>query len=64
MKIYINNQPRDIAKDSSIADLLTDFSSEGVATALNGKFVSREARHITVLKEGDQVVIISAAYGG
>ena len=38
--------------------------AEGTATALNGNFVKRELRPTTILQEGDEVVIISAAYGG
>lgn len=64
MKIIVNNQPRDIEEGSSIADMLDGLSSEGTATALNGIFVKRDARQTTLLQEGDEVVIISAAYGG
>lgn len=64
MKIIVNNLPREIADGSSIADLLADMPAEGTATALNGNFVKRELRPTTILQEGDEVVIISAAYGG
>ncbi|MDE6510899.1 MAG: sulfur carrier protein ThiS [Muribaculaceae bacterium] len=64
MKINVNNQPRDIAEGSTIADLLKDIPEEGTATALNGRFISREARQTAILREGDEVVVISAAYGG
>lgn len=64
MKIIVNNQPLDIAEGSSIADILDGKPSEGIATALNGIYVNREARQNTLLQEGDEVVIISAAYGG
>ena len=64
MKINVNKQPRDIAEGSTIADLLKDIPEEGTATALNGRFISREARQTAILREGDEVVVISAAYGG
>ena len=64
MKINVNNQPRDIAEGSTIADLLKDIPEEGTATALNGRFISRDARQTAILREGDEVVVISAAYGG
>ena len=64
MKINVNNQLRDIAEGSTIADLLKDIPEEGTATALNGRFISREARQTAILREGDEVVVISAAYGG
>lgn len=64
MKVNVNNQPRDIAEGSTLAVLLNDIPEEGTATALNGRFISREARSATILHEGDEVVIIRAAYGG
>ena len=64
MKINVNDQPRDIREGSTIADLLTDIPEEGTATALNGRFISRDARQTAILHEGDEVTIISAAYGG
>ena len=64
MKVNVNNQPRDIAEGSSIADLLKDIPEEGTATALNGRFISRDARQTAILREGDEVVVIKAAYGG
>ena len=64
MKIIVNNQSRDVAECSSIADILVGIPSEGTATALNGIFVTRDARQGTILHEGDEVLIISAAYGG
>lgn len=64
MKVNVNDQPRDIAEGSTLAVLLNDIPEEGTATALNGRFISREARSATILHEGDEVVIIRAAYGG
>ena len=64
MKINVNNHPRDIADGSTIADLLKGITEEGTATALNGRFISRDARHTATLREGDEVVVIRAAYGG
>ena len=64
MKINVNNHPRDIADGSTIADLLKGIPEEGTATALNGSFISRDARHTAILREGDEVVVIRAAYGG
>lgn len=64
MKVNVNNQPRDIAEGSTLATLLKDIPEEGTATALNGRFISRDARQTAILREGDEVVIIRAAYGG
>ena len=64
MEIKVNNQPRQVAEGTTITDLLEEIPSKGIATAVNGKFVPLEARHNTILSEGDEVIIISAAYGG
>lgn len=64
MKIKINNEIREVMNGASIADILTDIQQSGTATALNGNFIAKDARAKTILKEGDEVTIISAAYGG
>ncbi|MDE6290769.1 MAG: sulfur carrier protein ThiS [Muribaculaceae bacterium] len=64
MKINVNDQPREIGEGSTIADLLKDIPEEGTATALNGRFISQDVRQTAILREGDEVIIISAAYGG
>lgn len=64
MKIKINNEVRELAEGISLASLLSDMPMEGTATALNGQFVPKEARVSTILQDGDEVTIISAAYGG
>lgn len=67
MRIRINDQPADLdATTATVADLLKsrNIPSGGTAVAINAKLVRREQWEITELKEGDNVMIISAAYGG
>lgn len=64
MKIKVNNEICEVMNGASIADILTDIQQSGTATALNGNFITKDARAQTILKEGDEVTIISAAYGG
>ncbi len=40
------------------------FTSEAMATALNGCFVPRDERATTVLNEGDQLEILAPMQGG
>lgn len=64
MKIKVNNELRDIVEGSSLADILKEIPQTGTATALNGIFVPKDAREATILRDGDELTIISAAYGG
>lgn len=64
MKIKINNDLREVADGVTLTDLLADIPHEGMATAVNGRFVALGARDATLLEEGDEVTVISAAYGG
>lgn len=64
MKIKVNNELRDIVEGSSLADILKEIPQAGTATALNGIFVPKDAREATILRDGDELTIISAAYGG
>lgn len=41
-----------------------DAGSNRVATAVNGAFVPADARAMTVLKDGDQIEIVSPRQGG
>lgn len=64
MKIKVNCEYQEIAEGLSLADLLSDMTQGGAATALNGRFIPKDSRSSAFLNEGDEVTIISAAYGG
>lgn len=64
MKIKVNNELREIVEGSSLADILKEIPQAGTATALNGRFVPNDTREATILRNGDEVTIISAAFGG
>ena len=50
----------------TLAELIAarGFGEGEVATALNGKFVPRAARGVTLLREGDRVEIVAPRQGG
>jgi sulfur carrier protein len=50
----------------TLADLVTSqgFAESGVATAVNGDFVPRQARPATQLVDGDTVEIVAPRQGG
>lgn len=64
MRIKINNSIREIADSSTLADITSDLPQGGTATAVNGKLIPKELRASTTLSQDDEVLIISAAYGG
>lgn len=65
MKIQLNGEPVDVNADT-LNDLLLmfDYRSDGVATAINGDFVHRDARAEHQLREGDSVEIVAPIAGG
>lgn len=66
MEIIINDQKREVTENASLALVLEELNipSKGTAVALNGKIAKRESWGETILKPSDNIVIISAAYGG
>lgn len=67
MIIKINDQPETIdATIATVADLIRsrNIPTAGTAVAINAKLVRREVWEVTDLQERDNVMIISAAYGG
>lgn len=64
MNIKVNNEPRTVADNATVASLLEGSATGGVAIAVNDNIVRRPDWTTTVLHEGDEVVVIKAAYGG
>lgn len=65
MKINLNNKQVE-STASNLSDLLQEFkiNTSGVALAVNGKVVSRTLWAETVISENDEVIVVSAVYGG
>lgn len=66
MQIYLNNQERDIAAGTSVAELVAseNLDRPGVAVAVNNRVVPRNRWHEHKLEADDRVVIIKAVCGG
>lgn len=68
MHITINGRPEllDGTTTITLSQLAESHSipTTGTAIALNGKVVSADKWDVTVLNEGDSLIVISAAYGG
>ena len=66
IQVKLNGEPRELPDGATIADAvaeLTDLAS-GVAAAVNGDVVPRGSWTATLLREGDQVEVVTAVQGG
>ncbi|MCM1332002.1 MAG: sulfur carrier protein ThiS [Bacteroides sp.] len=63
MEIKVNNELRTVNEGVTVADV-AGKDAAGVAVAVNGKIVRKPDWGSTTLNEGDDVVVIRAAYGG
>lgn len=65
MNIKINNKETEV-KATSLQELATELSlpEKGVAVAVNNRMVTRTDWNQTVIKEGDNIVVIKAVCGG
>jgi thiamine biosynthesis protein ThiS len=63
---HVNSQPQVWRAGLTLIDVVRESgASEGnVATALNGRFVSRTERHSTFVQPGDAVLLFAAIVGG
>ena len=66
ISISVNGESREVAEGSSLADLVALLvdSPHALATAVNGAFVPRTQRDVTVLQPGDTVLTFEAIVGG
>jgi len=66
MIIHVNNNAQTLHEQAVVADIpeLQGKDGKGMAVALNGKLVKKDAWVSTPLKQGDSVLIINAAFGG
>lgn len=64
--ITVNGEPREIAEEATLADLVAALghAPQALATAVNGEFVPRDARAAVRLKEGDAVFTFQPITGG
>lgn len=65
MNITVNAKVHEV-NARTVEDALRElgFTSPSVATALNGKFVARNRRGDTDLREGDQLEVLAPMQGG
>ena len=65
MKILVNGEKTEVDADSVEAALIAlGYGDARVATALNGSFLSADARNVTKLEAGDSLEIVAPRQGG
>ncbi len=65
MHIIVNAQPHNVS-GQTLAQVLPElgYNSPAIATAVNGTFIPRTARDITILQDGDRLEILAPMQGG
>lgn len=66
MKITLNSQEKELAAGTTLLQLIEqeNMPTQNIAVAINNVIVPRTEHATRQLNEGDNIVIISAAYGG
>ncbi len=66
VQVKLNGEPRDLPDGSTIAQAVAELTTAptGVAAAVNGDVVPRGSWASTVLRDGDQVEVVTAVQGG
>lgn len=66
MKITLNNNELMLPHTISVEDFLLErnITSAGTAVAINGVVVRRADWGLRLINEGDNIILITAAYGG
>lgn len=66
MKVTINDTAVETSPDTTLEALLASqgIAANGIAVAINGTVIAKQAYGSTVINEGDSLLIIKAFYGG
>ena len=66
MNIELNNSPYQLEEGTTLALLAKqlNLANQGVAMAINYEVISRNLWEDTIIKEGDQLMVIKAVSGG
>ena len=66
VQVKLNGEPRELPDGSTIAQAVAALTAAatGVAAAVNGDVVPHGAWAATLLRDGDQVEVVTAVQGG
>lgn len=67
MEITLNNQPKTIAENASLQDIVfaqVGEKQKGIAVAINNTVIPKQNWQSTSIKQNDNILIIKATQGG
>ena len=66
VQVKLNGEPRALPDGSTVVQAVAELTAAaaGVAAAVNGDVVPRGSWAATVLRDGDQVEVVTAVQGG
>lgn len=66
LQVQLNGEPRELPDASTVAVAVAELTAapSGVAAAVNGDVIPRGAWAATMLRDGDQVEVVTAVQGG
>jgi sulfur carrier protein len=66
VQVKLNGEPRELPEGATMAQAVAELTPAptGVAAAVNGDVVPRGAWAATLLRDGDQVEVVTAVQGG
>ncbi len=64
--VTLNGEPRELPDGSTIVQAVAELTAApaGVAAAVNGDVIPRGSWAATLLRDGDQVEVVTAVQGG
>ena len=66
IQVSINGKPQQLKPDTTIQEMLKalDYQNKWIGVAINTTFIRKTAHEKTIIKEGDQIDILSPIQGG
>jgi sulfur carrier protein len=66
LQVKLNGAPRELPDASTVAQAVAELTAapSGVAAAVNGDVIPRGSWAATMLRDGDQVEVVTAVQGG
>ena len=65
-QVKLNGEPHELSDGATLAEAVAELTAAaaGVAAAVNGDVVPRGSWATTLLRDGDQVEVVTAVQGG
>ena len=66
VQVQLNGEPRELPDGTTLAEAVAELTAAatGVAAAVNGDVVPRGSWAATLVRDGDQVEVVTAVQGG